>query len=130
MHRNVLLLASASFVGGAALTYAVERVINAGAPQLALIVGALLASQVAAWRLAEQPSVELSFVIKAQVGLVVAATCIVFALILQAILHWLPFPEVTIPISAFGSFIFPVFLMTRTFRSVRETKNGGTTSGA
>jgi hypothetical protein len=75
---------------------------------IVFVVGAVLGTQASAYARREERPIRLS--ISALVGLEVAVGTVLFSLALKALFGWIPFPELTVPISAVAAFMFPVLL--------------------
>lgn len=116
------VLACGAFLAGAACTYLVLRALDSQHGELALIIGAILGSQVGALLHHRQPGASPSGSAKAQLGLALAVVAVAFSLCLQLLMNWLEVPEVSIPIAAIGCFCFPFVLFRIVWRSLEEAR--------
>jgi hypothetical protein len=83
---------------------------------LPFIFGGIIGSQVASyahWRVSpEQPSRRATLVL----GLWFAATAVVAGLVWQALASPFRYPDIIIPLSALGSFLFPTFMVPQAWK--------------
>jgi hypothetical protein len=111
-----------SHLAGAAATLAVIRGFEIGHPTLALVVGAILGTQVGAVIHHRQPGATNSARVKALLGLTLALTAIAFVLIAQWFTAAFEYVEVTLPIGAIGSFVFPFVLFDTMWNALSKGK--------
>lgn len=110
MRWQTLLAAMAAYLIGGALTFAVIRWLGKGDPEMAFIVGAILAIQVAAFLHRRTPGAENTWNIKLLLGAVLAVTAIALGLALHRLDEPFKFADISIGLSAVGAFVFPLVL--------------------
>ncbi len=122
MRASGYLVVMIIFVVVALLAYAIIRVVDWDANDLALVVAAIVASQVGAliWHRQSPASSERS--VKLGLGAVLLVSAGAFALIFQAITGWLTYPEITIPIAAIGCFVFPSAVVGPIWKALGKNK--------
>ncbi len=110
MKGNVYIAAIVAFIIGGGMTFAVVRELGKGSPELAFVVGAILGTQIAAVVHRRDAQAESSPGVKATIGMALAGSAILLGVVLQ--FFWMPFeyPEISLPISVVGAFIFPFVL--------------------
>lgn len=91
-------------------------------PGLALVVGAIIGTQIAAWLYHKRGQDLASNRIKAIVGVELSLLAIFIGLCSQAILKWIVFPEITLSIGAVGSFIFPFVIFGQMQKVLNKSK--------
>ncbi len=91
-------------------------------PGLALVVGAIIGTQISAWLYHKRGQDLTSNRIKAIVGVELSLLAIFIGLCSQAILQWIAFPEITLSISAVGSFIFPFVIFGQIQKAFNKSK--------
>lgn len=123
MALKTIVLTIVFFIIGASITGLILHCLKSDHPTLALVVGAILSTQVGIIAFHLQPGSTCSLKVKAQLGGVVAGTCLVFSLVMQVIANFFPDPVISIPISAIGSFIFPFVLFNIMWNSMQKNKN-------
>jgi hypothetical protein len=107
MKRKELIGIAAIHLAGFSVAAAIIYFFHAGNPGLAFVVGASCGAAAAAMLYHRRVPEQAPFSIKAYTGGVLCAMAILAGLSSQAILKWMSFPEVVIPISVVGSFFFP-----------------------
>ena len=95
---------------GVSLTYAIIAALHVGEVNLSLVVGSILGALIGALLYHRRESATAPFSVRASVGLLMAVLCVILSLIFQVLWGWQKFPEVSIPIGAVGSFVFPFVL--------------------
>ncbi len=91
-------------------------------PGLALVVGAIIGTQISAWLYHKRGQDLTSNRIKAIVGVELSLLAIFIGLCSQAILKWIAFPEITLSIGAVGSFIFPFVIFGQIQKAFNKSK--------
>lgn len=89
-------------------------------PELALVVAAITGTFTGAFLYHRTETISASFSEKAAVGGVMAIICVVETLVAQSLWHIMDMPEVEIPISAIGTFVFPFVLFKPFEKSLRR----------
>lgn len=121
--RILTLAAGAgSFFVGAAITFAVIRLMEADHPELAFIVGAILGTELAALVHHRQEGTTNSFATKATVGLALAVAAVVVGITLHLMANPFHYPEISIPMAAVGSFVFPFVLFDTMWNALSKPK--------
>ena len=110
MRAIAYIAATSAFVAGGAVTFAVVRWLGKGSPELAFVVGAVLGTQLAAAIHHRSRGAGNSPRLKAMIGLVLALTAILLGIVLHTVFEAFEYPDVSIPIGAVGTFIFPFVL--------------------
>lgn len=114
-----------------ALTYAVAvaitnlilNVLHHNKPGIALIAGAVVATEVAAWSYQRRAGKLAPVSVKLSVGALIAIVCVLECIAFQMLWRWMPSPVVTVIVGAVGSFIVPlVFFGSLQERIVRPRK--------
>jgi hypothetical protein len=116
-----LLLAAVSFCASAALALALIRTFQFGDDPMAMIVGATvgtLAGVIAHSRTADCGATRRA---KTSLALVLASTAIAFGLVVQFGFAAFQYPEITLPVSAIGSFVFPYAIFGSTWKALGKT---------
>lgn len=108
MKATELVIVAAVHVTAFSVAVAVIHVLSIGDPGLALVVGACVGSGTAAMLYHRRVPERAPFAIKAAAGGVLSIMAILTGLSSQALLRWMTYPDVVIPISAVGSFFFPL----------------------
>ena len=109
MKPSELFIVGLSYVIGVTLAYAIIVAFD-GDMNLALGMGAILGTQIGAWLYHRRESATAPFSVKASVGLLMAILCVIQSLLFQVLWGWLKYPELSIPIGAVGTFVFPFVL--------------------
>jgi hypothetical protein len=122
MKPSTTVAAFVAFFVGAAFTFAAERWLEVGKPEMALVVGAVLGVNVGAVFQHRSRGGDNTAGVKAVLGLVLAAAAAAFGLVV----HWLyapfQFVEVSVPISAVGAFCFPFALFNIMWSALEKTR--------
>jgi hypothetical protein len=105
------VVVAASFVATALIAYAIIRAVKPDSPDLALVVAAIVATQVGVVLWQRQDAKAPLLRVKLGLGALLSGTAVLFTLAMQAVASWLPYPEVTTPIAAVGCFVFPFALV-------------------
>src|SRR5688572_7989970 len=97
------------------------RAIGHGDASMALVLGAVVASQAGSLLYHRRERNRAPFAVKAAAGAVTAAAAAAMGLVIHRFWTPMTYPEVVIPIAAIGSFVFP-FVLFETMRKalVRE----------
>jgi hypothetical protein len=115
-----LLAAVGAFVVGAVVTFAIVRGFGLGNPEIAFVVGAVLAVNVAAFVEHRAPKGRNSPASKAVLGGVLAACAVAFGLVVDRLYAPFAFADVSIGISAVGCFCFPFFLFNTIWKPLEK----------
>jgi hypothetical protein len=122
MRPTGFLMVAMIFVAVALFTYTVIRAVGWEARDFALMVAAIVATQVGTVVWYRQAPATPEYLVKLGLGAVLSGTALVFALIFQAISGWLTYPEVTIPIAVVGCFAFPFAIVSQTWKALSKNK--------
>lgn len=122
MKSTSLFLSALAFVAAASLALAVIRGFDVGDTPLALVVGAIVGSQVGAILHARQPDATSSAIPKLVLGAVLAVVALAFGFAVHLGLGGITYPEVTLPISAIGTFVFPFAVFNTMFNAIRNQR--------
>lgn len=122
MRITAYLGVATTFIGTALVAYAVIRSVGGDATFFALVAGALVASQVGTWLWHRQAPNSPERTVKLGLGVFLSVTAVVFSLVFQAISGWLEYPQVTVPIAAIGSFVFPFAVVGPLWKSFSTAK--------
>jgi hypothetical protein len=106
------------------LTYAIIAALHVGDVNLSLVIGSILGALIGALLYHRRESATAPFSVKASVGLTMAILCVIQSLLFQALWGWQKFPEVSIPIGAVGSFVFPFVLYGTIQKAMVKEKAG------
>lgn len=109
MKPSELFIVGLAYVVGVTVAYAVIGAFD-GDMNLALGMGAILGTQIGALLYHRREPAAAPFSVKASVGLLMAVLCVLQSLLFQALWGWLEYPELSIPIGAVGTFVFPFVL--------------------
>lgn len=123
MKPSELFIVGVVYIIGVTLAYIILAALD-GDMNLALGMGAILGTQIGAWLYHRRVSATAPFSVKASVGLLMAILCVLQSLLFQAMWGWLSYPEVSIPIGAVGTFVFP-FVLYGTMQKVLVTAKAG-----
>ncbi len=118
-----LLIAALSFTVGAAVTFLAMWAISIGSPELAFIVGAVLGSQIGAIMHHRQPGSQSTVAAKAMLGVVLSVCAIIVGLVLYLTKNPFKFAEISIPIAAVGSFVFPFVLFNTMWNTLSKNNS-------
>jgi hypothetical protein len=116
-----LLLAAVGFCVSAALALALIRNFQFGDDPMAMIVGATVGTQVGVIAHSRQPGARATRAAKTWLAAVLAAMAIAFGLAVQFAFTGFEYPEITLPMSAIGSFVFPYAIFGSTWRALGKT---------
>lgn len=105
-----LFIVGLAYIIGVTLAYAVLSALGSADMNLALVMGAILGTEIGAWLYHRRVPAAAPFSVKASVGLLMAILCVFQSLLFQTLWGWLKYPEVSIPIGAVGTFVFPFVL--------------------
>ena len=122
MENKELLMTAISHLGSFAIGAGIIYYFQVGDASLALIIGAIFGTQVAAIQYHRRIPDPAPAKVKATAGIVLAVMAIFAGVISQFMLEWMPLPEVTLPIAAIGSFIFP-FVLFNSMQKVNGKKD-------
>ena len=92
------------------MTYAIISALHVGDVNISLVMGSILGALSGAVLYHRRESAAAPFKVKASVGLLMALLCVAQSLLFQSLWGWQKSPEVSIPIGAVGSFVFPFVL--------------------
>jgi hypothetical protein len=123
MKPSILSIAAASFVVGAAVTCAIFRLAGLGHEMVAIVVGAILGTDIAVILHHRQSGATLPAKIKAQLGATLAITALATTAVLSVAIDWEEFPEIALPLSALGSFGFPFIIGSTLWNALQKTKD-------
>ncbi|HEY6333850.1 MAG TPA: hypothetical protein VI756_31325 [Blastocatellia bacterium] len=93
-----------------ALTNLILKVLNHNKPGIALIAGAVIATEVAAWSYQKRARKLAPLSVKLFVGGLMAIVCVLQCIAFQALWHWMTSPVVTVIVGAVGSFVVPLLI--------------------
>jgi hypothetical protein len=113
MNPAELVNTGLAYIVGVALANLVSEALHLGKPAIALAVGAVVATEVAAWSYQRRKRAEAPFAVKFTVAALIVALCIVLSIISQILWHWMPFPVTTTVIAALGSFAVAMIMFGR-----------------
>ncbi len=116
MKPTTLTISAISFLASAAITFLVIRTFSIGSPELSFVVGGVLGSQVGAIFHHRQPGAKPTVAAKAILGMVLAVCAVIYGVLLHLTIHPFEFVEISLPIAAVGSFVFPFVLFNFLFR--------------
>lgn len=119
-----LSIVGLAYIAGVALTYAIIAAIRVGDVNISLVIGSVLGSVIGASLYHRRESAPASFSVKASVGLLMAVLCVAQSLLFQSLWGWQKFPEVSTPIGAVGSFVFPFVLYGTIQKATVKAKEG------
>ena len=123
MKPSELFIVGLAYVIGVTLAYAIIAAFD-GDMNIALGMGAILGTQIGAWLYHRRESAAAPSSVKASVGLLMAALCVLQSLLFQALWGWLKYPEISIPIGALGAFVFPFVLYGTMQKAFVKTEAG------
>jgi len=114
-----------------ALTYAVVvamanlvlNLLHYGKPDIALIVGAVVATEVAAWSYQKRVSRMATSSVKLVVGALVAVVCVIQSLAFQYLWHWMSSLAVHLAVGTIASFLVPIVFFDRLQERIAKTRN-------
>jgi len=107
MKSTELLIVAIIHLAAFSIAAAVIYICGVGDPGLAFVVGACCGSAAAAMLYHRRVKEHAPFAIKASVGGTLSGMAVLAGLSSQAVLHWMTYPEVVVPIAVVGSFAFP-----------------------
>lgn len=122
MRVHTLATGIGCFVLGATITFAVIRAIDKGSPELAFVAGAILATQMAAVVHHRQHGTTNDFAIRLGLGAALAAAAIIVGGVLHLAFSPFRYPEISVPIAAIGSFVFPFVLFGAMWNTLSKAK--------
>jgi hypothetical protein len=123
--RILTLVAGAGcFLFGATIAFAIVRAVEMGSPELAFVVGAILGTQVAAVVHHRQSGSTNSFLIKVALGATLAVTAVAMGIVLHFGFSAFNYPEISVPMGAIGSFVFPFVLFDTMWKALSKAKVG------
>jgi hypothetical protein len=111
------------FFLGAIVTFAIIRGIDKGNPELTFVVGAILATNVAAMVHHRQSGTANNLAIKLALGAMLAISAVVFGVLLHFAFSPFKYPEVSVPIAAVGCFVFPLVLFNTMWKAMSKSKD-------
>jgi hypothetical protein len=88
----------------------------------ALILGAILGTEVAARLYHSRRKGRAPFAVKATIGILLSVLCIAISLFLQYVWGWMTYPEIDIPFGVVGSFGFPFILFNTWQKALAKRK--------
>lgn len=109
MKSTELFIVGLVYSVGVTLAYAILAAFHDDM-NIALGLGAILGAQIGALLYHRRESAAAPFPVKASVGLLMAILCVIQSLLFQVLWGWLKYPEISIPIAAVGTFVFPFLL--------------------
>jgi hypothetical protein len=118
------LIVGLVYIVGVSLTYAIIATLHVGDVNISLVTGSVLGAVIGALLYHRRESATAPFSVKASVGLLMAILCVIQSLLFQALWGWQKFPEVSIPIGAVGSFLFPFVLYGTIQKALVKAKEG------
>jgi hypothetical protein len=121
---DILIVAAAAAVT-ASIAFPVNHAFGRHADSLPFVAAAAVGSQAGAWVHSRVPGSTGDASAKAEIGTILAVVCLAFGLALQVTLGAFTYPEIVLPISVVGSFVFPWAGYNTTFKALvaaRESK--------
>lgn len=122
MRASGFLMVVVLFVAVALLADAVIRASGWDAQDFALIAAGIVGSQVGAIIWHRQAPATMERTVKRGLGVVLSVTSVVFILIYQAISGWLAYPEVIVPLTAIGCFVYPFAVVGPLWKALSKGK--------
>ena len=113
-----ITIAAASYFVAGLLTILTIRFISMGDPELSFVGGAVLGSQVGAIMHHRQPGAEPTATAKTVLGIMLAICAVIFGGILHLTINLFKYVEVSVPLAAVGSFVFPFVLFNKMWNSL------------
>ena len=120
MKPLALLIAGVAYITAAVSTFLVIRAISVDSPELSFIVGAILGSQVGAVIHHRQPGAEPTARAKVLLGIALAVCASAVGVALHVAVAPFKFAEISIPLGAVGSFVFPFVLFNQMWQSLSK----------
>lgn len=125
MKTSRILLTLSIFTVGVVVTYMILRSFQSELTNLSLMMGAIVGTQSSVIMHHRQPGATLTFQFKLRLGVILALAGLMLSLIMQAMFHWFPFPEVSIPIGTVSCFMVPFVLSGFLWQAFEKDKNNG-----
>ena len=122
MRIITLVTGISCFFVGALITLGIIRAIEKGSPELAFVVGAILGTQIAALVHHRQPGTSNSLAVMLSLGITLAVAAVVLGSILHVVFAPFNYPEISVPIAAVGSFVFPFVLFDTMWKALSKGK--------
>ena len=122
MKFSELINVAMSYIVAVALANLAVGLLSEKKPVIALVVGAIIATEVAAWFYGRKNTKPAPPRIKLELGSLLAGLCIAESLIFQVLWKWMPYPAIEVAIAAAGSFLFPMVIFDRLHRSIARPR--------
>jgi len=119
----VLIVSVVSCIISGAATFAVIQWIGKGSGELAFVIGAIIGTQVGAVIHYRRKGATNSLSAKAKLGLALGAANVVFGVVLHYAIAPFAYADVTIPLAAVGSFVFPFVLFDTMWNTLSKYKD-------
>ena len=107
MKTKELFIVAVVHLAAFSIAAAVIHLFRIGDPGLALVMGACCGSGAAAMLYHRRVQEHAPFSVKASTGGILSGMAVLTGLSSQGLLKWMTYPDVVIPISVAGSFVFP-----------------------
>ncbi len=118
-----LMLAAATYIIGAVVALAVIHGFSIGETSFAFLIGATVGTQAGAIAHGRSRDTNATIAVKLSLGAVLAGVALAFGIAVHFLAVGLTYPEVTLPIAAIGSFVFPFVLFDTMFNAMRNVQN-------
>ena len=122
MKLATLFLATAVFVAAASITFTIIHWLKIGDPGLAFVAGAILGTQAGSLLHHRTPDAANTMGVKCLLGAVLAVTAALFGVALHVLFAPFKFAEITIPISAIGTFFFPFVIFNTMWSTMSQSR--------
>jgi hypothetical protein len=119
-----LVLAAVAFAAAAGVALSLIRRFAVADDPLAMIVGATVGTMTGIVAHSRQPGAAPTRAARFSLGAALAATSLLVALVLHGLGLGFRLPEVTVPMSALGSFVFPFVFFGSTWKALRGPATG------
>ena len=121
MKASTLATALAAQVFAVLVAFALQRTFSAGPSSgLPFVVGGIFGTQMGALRHARRPDAVNTSGVKARLGAALGVGALVLGGALHVLFAPFTFVDVTVPIAALGSAVFPFVLFNQMWRAVRR----------
>lgn len=110
MRTNDFVNVALSYLVSVALINLLITVLGYAKPGIALAVGVVVGTDVAAWLYKRCSARSSSVNLRLGLGAMLAALCIAESAGLQLLIHWMVYPLATTAIAAAGTLVFPLLM--------------------